>query len=206
MNHTSTNHQSSDAAAMLPADTTSNTKIPGELGIWLFVAGDLIVFAVFFVVITLGHTTQNEIFVQSRASLDLWIGVINTLLLLTGSWFVALGVENCRRNPKGNFSRFFTLGILSGVGFVANKGFEWGSKISAGINPTTNDFYMYFFMFTGIHLLHVLIGIGILLMLRGVSKKPELSARNIRTLESGATFWHLVDFLWIVLFALFYLL
>lgn len=180
--------------------------VPGEIGIWLFVAGDLIVFAAFFVVIALGDVEQPEIFARSRASLDMWVGVLNTLLLLTGSWFVAIGVEKCRSTGKPVGGHYFSLAILCGVAFAANKSVEWGDKISAGINPATNDFYMLFFIFTGIHMLHVLAGIGVLLLIRSVSRRPALTRRDISTMESGATFWHLVDLLWIVLFALFYLL
>jgi len=180
--------------------------VPGEIGIWIFVAGDLIVFAVFFIVIAMGDVDQPEVFAQSRASLDMWVGVLNTLLLLTGSWFVAIGVEKCRSPGKPVGSHYFSLAILCGVAFAANKSFEWGAKISAGITPTTNDFYMFFFIFTGIHMLHVLVGIGLLLLIRSVSRRPALTRRDIVTIESGATFWHLVDLLWIVLFALFYLL
>lgn len=183
-----------------------STRVPGEVGIWLFVAGDLIVFGVFFVVIALGHVEQAELFAQSRASLDMWVGVLNTLLLLSGSWFVAIGVEKCRLEPDTRVSRYFTLAILCGLGFIANKSFEWGLKISAGINPATNDFYMLFFIFTGIHLLHVLVGLVILLLIRNTSRRPTLGSREIQTIEAGAIFWHLVDLLWIALFALLYLL
>jgi nitric oxide reductase NorE protein len=131
---------------------------------------------------------------------------LNPLLLLTASWFVAIAVERCRTGLGATASRYFSLGILCGVGFVANKSLEWGSKITQGINPATNEFFMYFFVFTGIHLLHVLVGIGVLCLLRSVSRSPGLNERRIRTLESGATFWHLVDLLWVVLFALLYLL
>ncbi|MBI5619267.1 MAG: cytochrome c oxidase subunit 3 [Gammaproteobacteria bacterium] len=180
--------------------------VPGEIGIWAFVAGDLIVFSVFFVLVALGNRDEAEVFTRSRASLDLGIGVANTVLLLSGSWFVARGVARCREAHDPRFSRYFSLAILCGLGFVANKGFEWGTKIAAGITPQTNDFYMYFFVFTGIHLVHVLIGIGVLLLVRHTSRRPVLDRRDVRTLETGATFWHLVDFLWIFLFALLYLL
>lgn len=182
------------------------SHVPGEIGIWLFVAGDLIVFAVFFVVIALGDVEQPKVFAQSRAALDMWVGVLNTLLLLTGSWFVAVGVEKCRSTGKPVGGHYFSLAILCGVAFAANKSFEWGGKISAGITPTTNDFYMLFFIFTGIHMLHVLVGIGVLFLMRSVSRRPALTQRDISTMETGATFWHMVDLLWIVLFALFYLL
>jgi nitric oxide reductase NorE protein len=180
-------------------------SIPGEIGIWLFVAGDLIVFAVFFILIAKGNKDQAELFIQSRATLDVWVGVVNTLLLLTASWFVATGVDRCR-SGRGPGSRYFSAAIACGLGFVANKSFEWGGKISHGLSPATNDFFMYFFVFTGIHLLHVLVGIGVLLIIRGISRHQPLSVRQVRALESGATFWHLVDLLWVVLFALLYLL
>lgn len=199
-----------------PAGTTAGRKhphIPGELGIWFFVAGDLAVFTLFFVLIALGNGDQAEVFAQSRKSLELWIGVLNTLLLLTGSWFVATAVERCRISAENgsdpqsrDASRYFALAIVTGVLFVANKSFEWGIKIANGITPATNDFFMYFFVFTGIHLFHVLIGLGVLTAIRQVSRRDRLDARSIRTIESGATFWHLVDLLWVVLFALFYLI
>lgn len=180
--------------------------IPGELGIWVFVAGDLMVFAAFFIVIALGHRAQTELFVQSSAMLDMWAGVLNTFLLLTGSWCVARGVEKCRAAHDAGSSRLFSIGILCGLLFVANKGVEWGGKISAGISPATNDFFMYYFVFTGIHLVHVVVGLGVLLVVRSASRRPVLGRKDIRTIESGATFWHLVDLLWIALFSLFYLL
>jgi nitric oxide reductase NorE protein len=179
--------------------------LPGEIGIWFFVAGDLLVFSLFFVVIAQGDREQAAVFARSRNMLDLWIGVANTLLLLTGSWFVALGVERCRGASSVVAGRYFLLAFLCGIGFVINKVVEWGGRISQGITPMTNDFFMLFFVFTGIHLFHVLLGLGILLLIRRVSARRVLGVHEMRVIESGATFWHLVDLLWIVLFALLYL-
>lgn len=86
------------------------------------------------------------------------------------------------------------------------KFFEYGEKIRAGIGLTTNDFYMYYYMFTGIHLLHVVIGMAVLGFLWHVSRKGASDGENMVMLETGASFWHLVDVLWIVLFALLYLM
>jgi len=184
----------------------ADTRIPGEAGIWAFVSGDLLVFSVFFVLIAVGQVRQPELFAASRARLDLWVGVVNTVLLLTGSWFVATGVERCRAGGVHNDGREFSLAILCGLGFVANKLFEWGHRIREGLSPQTNDFYTYFFVFTGIHLLHVLVGLTVLCFLRAVSRRSALTRADMRTLESGAIFWHLVDLLWVMLFALLYLL
>lgn len=184
----------------------ANSQIPGEAGIWAFVAGDLLVFSVFFILIALGQKEQADIFNASRETLDLRFGIANTLLLLTGSLFVAIGVERCRDLHSGTDNRWFLLAMGCGVGFVINKVFEWSAKIEAGLLPVTNDFYMYFFIFTGIHLLHVFVGLGVLTFLFQISRRANLSSRNFLALESGAIFWHLVDLLWILLFALLYLL
>jgi nitric oxide reductase NorE protein len=71
---------------------------------------------------------------------------------------------------------------------------------------TTNDFYMYYYMFTGLHLMHVIIGMGVLVYLWRVARVGTLAAKELNVLESGASFWHMVDILWIVLFALLYLM
>ncbi len=193
-----------EAATAASQDTPHKPHIPGELGIWLFVAGDLIVFAVFFILIAQGHREHAELFEQSRAKLDVWIGAFNTLLLLTASWFVASGVDRRRRNLAAAYH--FPAAIACGLGFIGNKIFEWHGKISLGLTLETNDFFMYFFVFTGIHLLHVLVGLAVLCVMTAIARNRALSTSQIRSLESGATFWHLVDLLWVVLFALLYLL
>ncbi len=86
------------------------------------------------------------------------------------------------------------------------KFFEYREKILAGFMLTTNDFYMYYYMFTGLHLMHVLLGMGVLTYLWTVARTGDFRPQNINVLESGASFWHMVDILWIVLFALLYLM
>ena len=195
----------------LPSETVSGeqeptSRVPGEIGIWFFIAGDLLVFGVFFVLIAMGQHQNTELFNESRAQLDQWLGVVNTLILLTGSWCVALGVERCRSAHSARTSRLFSLGMLCGLAFVLNKVLEWGLKLNMGVTPATNEFFMYFFVFTGIHLIHVLVGVGVLAIARHASRRDNMSSGDIRTIENGALFWHLVDLLWVVLFALLYLL
>jgi nitric oxide reductase NorE protein len=115
------------------------------------------------------------------------------------------------RAEPGNLQRkwtavCFALGVLCGVGFAIVKVLEYGEKIRAGITFNTNDFFMYYYVFTGIHFLHVLIGMGVLIGLGLYSRSGGFTAGKIRNLETGASFWHLVDLLWIVLFALLYLI
>jgi nitric oxide reductase NorE protein len=86
------------------------------------------------------------------------------------------------------------------------KYFEWGEKIRSGVTIVTNDFYMYYFMLTGIHLMHVVIGMGVLAFLWNTSRAGEFDPPNIMVMESCASFWHMVDILWVVLFGLLYLM
>ena len=182
----------------------TQTRIPGEPGIWAFVAGDLLVFSLFFILIAIGNQEQTEVFSSARSTLDLRFGLANTLLLLTGSFFAAIGVERYRLNDGRDNRVWFRLAILSGVIFLINKLFEWNAKVSDGLTPMTNDFFMFFFVFTAIHAIHVFVGVVILSILHKKSQSP-FTLETQRELESGAIFWHLVDLLWIMLFALFYL-
>jgi nitric oxide reductase NorE protein len=181
-------------------------EVPGEVGIWILIGGDLLVFTLFFVLIVLGNSEQPEVFVQSRAGLDIGLGVANTLLLVTGSFLVASGVENARRGRDRVAARFLCGGIVCGTGFVANKIVEWSHKIGAGLTPATNDFYMLFYVFTGIHLLHVVLGTVFLAVVLRACRKRQASPERNRLIETGGLFWHLVDLLWIILFALLYLI
>jgi nitric oxide reductase NorE protein len=137
-------------------------RIPGETGIWVLVFGDLTVFALFFSAFAFYRSQQVELYQASQATLNQSYGVLNTLLLLTGSWFVALAVESARNRSPLRAARLLALAIGSGTAFVVVKYGEYGEKFRAGIGPGTNDFFMYYFVLTGIHLLHVLVGLGLL--------------------------------------------
>ena len=96
--------------------------------------------------------------------------------------------------------------VTGGAGFIGIKYFEYSEKFRAGYNIVTNDFFMYYFLTTGIHLVHVVIGMAVLAFLWHTTRGGEIDAGKLSTLESGASFWHLVDILWIALFALLYML
>ena len=120
------------------------------------------------------------------------------------SWFVAISVSLYRKAYTQLGAKFLIPAFACGAGFVVIKLFEFGEKVSAGITLNTNEFFILYFMFTGIHLVHVLVGLGVLAFLwRTAIRSPDGSAT--RTLESGGIFWHMVDLLWILLFPLIYL-
>ena len=180
--------------------------MPGEEGIWLFVFGDLMVFSLFFCIFLYYRGLNVDLFVSSQAHLNQVLGAINTVLMLSSSWFVAMAVNAARRGLGRVTPMLLLLAVLCGAAFGFVKFLEYSEKIRAGITLTSNDFYMYYFTFTGIHMVHVLLGMGVLAFLARSVWTGSFDAGKIRNLESGASFWHLVDLLWIVLFALLYLI
>lgn len=184
----------------------ARVRVPAEGGIWILICGDLLVFSLFFITLLYYRERNLAVFNVSAAQLNQALGALNTVFMLSSSWFVALAIRAARSDQAQRAAVCFALGLLCGVGFVIVKAFEYGAKIRAGISFTTNDFFMYYYVFTGIHLLHVLLGMGVLGALGMYSRSGRFTAGKLRNLESGAIFWHLVDLLWIVLFALLYLL
>lgn len=193
------------ATATLHTAPQPSRHMPGEEGIWLFILGDMLVFSLFFGTFLYYRGQNVPLFTASQAHLNQAFGALNTFFMLSSSWFVALAVRAARRGMGKVTPVCFLLALLCGCGFGVVKFFEYGEKIRAGITLNTNDFFMYYYMFTGIHFMHVLIGMGVLTFMVRHSWSGRLDATRIRNLESGASFWHVVDLLWIVLFALLYL-
>jgi nitric oxide reductase NorE protein len=129
-------------------------RVPGELGIWLLVIGEMIEFSLFFGAFLYSHADNPELFAQARTTLNQSFGLINTLLLLTSSLFVALGVHAARLQLHQIASRLIVAAGVCGLGFATLKVIEYSQKLSAGITPRTNDFFLYYYVFTGIHFIH----------------------------------------------------
>jgi nitric oxide reductase NorE protein len=192
-------------ASPLPSSTISPVRVPGELGMWIFLLGDMCIFAVIFGSFAHDRAADLELFRASQAALDRNLGALNTLLLLTSSWFVALGVRAAHRRLDRLVPRLFALGFACGLGFAVVKLFEYRDKLAAGLTPVTNDFFMYYFVATGIHFLHLLIGLGLLAFLAAHSRPASAEGPSLAWIEGGACYWHMVDLLWIILFPLLYL-
>lgn len=176
-----------------------------ESGIWLLVLGDLLLYGLMFLLYALAYQDQPALFAASQASLSTAFGVVNTLILLTSSWLVVRAVHAATDEP-GRARRLLQMAFLCGLLFIVNKVVEYSLKVDGGVTLTSNDFYMYYFLITGFHMIHVLIGMLLLwCMWRAVARQPASAARH-RFLENGGLFWHLVDLLWIAIFPLIYLL
>ncbi len=187
------------------AARTPAAHLPGELGMWGFILADMSVFALFFLFFLGYQGAEREVFLAGQQTLNVHIGAFNTIVLLFSSWFVALAVGLLRTQPaqRQRAANFIALAGLCGVLFGALKTFEYWQKIDAGLTLTTDHFYMYYYAFTGMHFVHVIVGVALLgvawFHLRGT--KPT----SMLLVENTAIYWHMVDLLWIVLFPLIYL-
>jgi nitric oxide reductase NorE protein len=192
--------------AGLDASHASQRHVPGEPGIWVLLFGDMLVFTVLFTVYLHQRGIHPELFAASQGALNRTLGATNTLVLLTSSILVVFATRALRRPELRYLARRLTLGgALVGSCFVVIKAFEYHEKIAAGITPSTNEFFMYYFVLTGLHLAHVIIGLVVLTVLSTLARKPEPTKTHIAFFEGGACFWHMVDLLWIVIFPLVFL-
>lgn len=189
-----------------PAQAGAKRHLPGEPGVWVFILGDMMVFALFFCVYLFYRSEDPQTYLAGQAKLNQTFGMLNTLLLLTSSLCVVTAVEAVRAGRTRLAPALFGGAFLCGFGFGVVKFFEYGEKIHAGIGLTTSDFFMYYFVLTGVHFLHVTIGMGVLIFLWSRSRRPMNGPQDLSLIESGASYWHMVDVLWIVLFPLLYLI
>jgi nitric oxide reductase NorE protein len=185
---------------------TPDKRLPGDLAIWFFILAEMLAFAVFFASYAFARANNVELFNLSQQTLNRDAGALNTVLLITGSWFVVLAVQAAHRNDQRAVPRNIALGFLCGAGFLVVKVFEYAAKFGAGISMSTNTFYMFYISLTFFHFMHVILGMVILTILWFQARKGVYSSHDAHGLESGAAYWHMVDLLWIILFPLVYVM
>ncbi|OBC01074.1 cytochrome C oxidase subunit III [Mycobacterium sp. 852013-50091_SCH5140682] len=178
--------------------------LPADGGMWVFVLGDLVIFSSYFVIFMIYRAQRPELFLASQQHLSINFGVVNTLALLTSSWFIARSVLAARAGDSDRAMKLTVGGGLCGVVFIVIKAFEWAAKISQGLTFSSNDFFMFYYLLTGVHLFHVALGLVFLGVNYFELRNPQY--RRISMVETGAMYWHLVDMLWIVIFTLLYVL
>ena len=181
-------------------------KVPGEPGVWILVLGDLCVFGVLFVAFMHARSGDPDLFNASQEALHRAFGGVNTLLLLTSSLLVVLAVGAIRGGTTTSAGRLLYGALTCAAVFLGNKGVEWTTLISDGHGPTSNDYFMYFFVMTGLHAAHVMFGAALLIAVVVISRRNQLSDVQLGVIESFGCYWHLVDVLWLVIFPLLYLI
>ena len=187
------------------AKKASTGHIPGEAGLWIFLLGDMTLFAAIMLVFLWDRRAQPEVFTQSAHQLLQPVGAINTLVLLLSSYLVVRALAAHRAGSHTAARKLVGGAIGCAAGFAALKAVEYTSELSSGHTPASGLFFTFYFVLTGLHLLHVVIGSGLLLAWQGMLKRGR-SWVQVRGLAEGiASYWHMVDLLWVAIFAIVYL-
>lgn len=187
-----------------------------KIGMWLFLFTEMLLFAGLFIVYSVYRFKNQEAFHQAAEELDVTIGAVNTVLLLVSSMTIAMSITAIQKKMKKLALALLGFTFLAGLIFLVNKYFEWGGKISHGIYPGSEIltargqgdvlfFGLYYFM-TGLHALHIIIGMVFIAFIMVFVYKNKQSHDNFALMENSGLYWHLVDLIWIYLFPLFYLI
>ncbi len=187
-----------------------------RMGMWLFLFTEVLLFGGLFILYMAYRYQYGDDFHWAGKELNLGIGTLNTIILLTSSLTMALAIVAMQKAKK-NLSIFFMLStIVMALGFMVNKVIEWSAKISHGIFPGAQElldkpkgeqvFFGMYYAMTGLHALHIIVGVTILLFILSFIIRDKITPDNYVKLENSGLYWHLVDLIWIFLFPLFYLI
>jgi nitric oxide reductase NorE protein len=190
------------------SSTTGETAVacfvPGQPDMWALVLFEAVLFTCYFTVYMVCRVMDPDLFLQSQVLLQPGWGVLNTLVMLASSWSIASGVQQARAGDHPAAVKSVCMTFALGLVFVGLKVGEWSSEIHRGLTFTTNEFFSFYYFLTVIHFIHVLVGFVVLGIVLHQLLDPARRSQEI--VETGATYWHLVDFLWVMIFALLYLM
>lgn len=186
-----------------------------RLGMWLFLYSEIILFGGLFVLYAVYFHEYPKNFAEGGKALDRIIGSINTIILLVSSFTVAASITAIRRRSKRLAISLLVFSISCGALFLVNKYVEWGTKIHHDIYPNSvklqngppgeNIFFGLYYVITGLHGLHVIVGMTLLTISLVFIITGRVNKDRYSMLENAGLYWHLVDMIWIFVFPLFYL-
>ncbi|MGC4122229.1 MAG: cytochrome c oxidase subunit 3 family protein [Myxococcales bacterium] len=188
-----------------------------KFGVWIFLVTEILLFGGLFVAFAIFRSWHFEAFKEAHHHLDKVMGAVNTLVLICSSLTMALGVRAAQRSKKGETLAMLGLTLALAGTFLVIKGFEYHHKFADGLlpgahftahgfaYPAAKIFFGLYFMMTGIHGLHVIIGMSLITWILLRARKGEFSSRYYSPVEGVGLYWHLVDLIRIYLFPLLYL-
>lgn len=215
-------------------ETEEQQREAATFGMWLFLLTEIMFFGGLFFSYLLYRNWYYDAFVVASNQLSVPLGGVNTAVLITSGFFMALGVWAAEVKKKGLLVLFLILTILFGCVFIGIKADEYHEKwekhhipgdhfdVAEFVNPhayglnekplppdaanRTQIFFSLYFLMTGLHALHMLIGLGILFWLLWRAHRGDFSAGYVAPIENFALYWHFVDIVWLFLFPLLYLI
>jgi cytochrome c oxidase subunit III len=190
-----------------------------RLGMWLFLATEVLLFAGLFLGYTVFRWLYPQAFTLASRELNLALGTVNTVILISSSFTVAWAYHAIKQNKHKLAGGLLIFTLLCGVGFLVIKYFEYTHKFHVGQLPGAHfayeplmgvpgisTFYAVYFLTTGLHALHVIVGMTVLAFVTAGVRKRKYDAEYYIPVELGGLYWHLVDLVWIFLFPLLYLI
>ncbi len=187
-----------------------------RFGMWVFLCTEILLFGGLFIVYSVMRHRYASSFHDAAEHLNVIIGAVNTVVLLVSSAAVAMSITSMQKGDAKLTLRLLTVTILCALVFMVNKYFEWSGKISDGSYPGSDLmieldrgyilFYSLYFFMTGLHALHILVGLTLLIIVYVRIKSGRINQQRYVLLENSALYWHLVDLIWIFLFPLLYLI
>ena len=180
-------------------------RLPGDIAAWLFIFAELTVFGILFIGSAVARSLDPATFHNGRLALHPWIGLINTMALISASYLVATAVHGIRQGRSRAHLRLWLAIAVSGI-YVLGKLAEYQDLYSLGYHLGSNTFFMFYFFLTFFHFMHVILGLIILAVLAIRTGRGEYSGSNMSAVESGACYWHMVDLVWLLLFPMVYVL
>lgn len=200
-------------------DTMGQQNSSAKLGMWLFLCTELLMFSGLFLAYFILRTLYPDMVLASGEELDKTLGGINTVVLITSSLTMALAVRSAQLGQAKSTTRYLIATIALALCFMVVKYFEYSHKIHVGLLPGdwfdamanahlpkyARVFFAIYFCMTGLHGIHVLIGIGVMIWLLVRNQRGDFNPENYVAVENAGLYWHLVDLVWIFLFPLLYL-
>jgi cytochrome c oxidase subunit 3 len=190
--------------------------LASKTGMWLFLFTEMLLFGGLFVVYSVYRYRNAEAFHLAAHELKVAIGTINTIILLISSTTIAMSITAIQKKNRRLALLLLGTTVILGLAFLVNKYFEWGDHLKEHIYPGSavlalrgqGDvlFYGLYFFMTGLHALHIIIGLIFIGVITVKIYKYKINSDNFVLLENSGLYWHLVDLIWIFLFPLFYLI
>jgi len=190
----------------------------GRMGVWIFLVTEILFFGGMFCAFAVFRSWYFEAFREAHHHLDKVMGGTNTVVLICSSLTMALGVRSAQQSKKGLTALMLALTLAFAATFLVIKYFEYHHKFVDGLLPgaaftaegfkTGKDagiFFACYFMMTGVHGVHVVVGMGLIGWILYRTLKGQFSSRYYAPVEGVGLYWHLVDLIWIYLFPLLYL-
>ncbi len=186
--------------------TDAKSHLPGGLPIWIFIFAEMTEFALFFIVFIVVKMNFKEDFNSGPSSLNINFAIINTVILITSSFFVAKATKLVRKglNKKSVYCLLTTITLGALYCLVKYNEYQWNS--ANGITMSTNYFFTCYYYLTFNHLLHVLIAMFVLIITAVQTAIGHYGKDNYNGFEGGASYWHMIDLVWMILFPLLYVL